>query len=41
MGENQSQKVFNDLPMLEADRKYHWPLGCHPDNHAGLSDLGL
>ena len=32
---------INDLPIAEADRKYHWPLGRRPDGHAGLSDLGL
>jgi uncharacterized protein len=32
---------INDLPINEADRKYHWPLGRRPDDHPGLSDLGL
>lgn len=32
---------INDLPIKEADRKYHWPLGPRPDDHPGLSDLGL
>ena len=32
---------INDLPIKEADRKYHWPLGRRPDDHPGLSDLGL
>jgi nuclear transport factor 2 (NTF2) superfamily protein len=32
---------INDLPIQEADRKYHWPLGRRPDEHAGLSDLGF
>lgn len=32
---------INDLPIREQDRKYHWPLGRRPDNHPGLSDLGL
>jgi nuclear transport factor 2 (NTF2) superfamily protein len=32
---------INDLPIKESDRKYHWPLGRRPDNHAGLSDLGF
>ena len=32
---------INDLPIKEAERKYHWPLGRRPDNHPGLSDLGL
>ncbi len=32
---------INDLPILESGRKYHWPLGRRPDDHPGLSDLGL
>ncbi len=32
---------INDLPIREAERKFHWPLGRRPDEHAGLSDLGL
>ena len=32
---------INDLPIKEADRKFFWPLGRRPDNHAGLSELGL
>jgi nuclear transport factor 2 (NTF2) superfamily protein len=32
---------INDLPIREADRLFHWPLGRRPDDHAGLSDLGL
>jgi nuclear transport factor 2 (NTF2) superfamily protein len=32
---------INDLPISEADRKYHWPLGRRPDDHPGLSELGL
>jgi hypothetical protein len=32
---------INDLPINEADRKYHWPLGRRPDDHPGLSGLGL
>jgi nuclear transport factor 2 (NTF2) superfamily protein len=32
---------INDLPISEADRKYHWPLGPRPEGHPGLSDLGL
>ena len=32
---------INDLPIADADRKYHWPLGRRPDDHPGLSDLGL
>jgi nuclear transport factor 2 (NTF2) superfamily protein len=32
---------INDLPLAAADRKYHWPLGRRPDEHPGLSALGL
>ena len=32
---------INDLPLRESERKYHWPLGRRPDDHPGLSDLGL
>lgn len=32
---------INDLPILPDDRKYHWPLGRRPDDHPGLSDMGL
>jgi nuclear transport factor 2 (NTF2) superfamily protein len=32
---------INDLPIDESERKYHWPLGRRPDDHPGLSDLGL
>jgi len=32
---------INDLPISESDRKYHWPLGRRPEDHPGLSDLGL
>jgi uncharacterized protein len=32
---------INDLPIKEPDRKYKWPLGRRPDEHPGLSDLGL
>jgi nuclear transport factor 2 (NTF2) superfamily protein len=32
---------INDLPIGEAERKYHWPLGRRPDDHPSLSDLGL
>jgi len=32
---------INDLPILEAQRKFHWPLGRRPDDHSTLSELGL
>jgi nuclear transport factor 2 (NTF2) superfamily protein len=30
-----------DLPIKEADRKFHWPMGRRPDDHPGLSELGM
>lgn len=32
---------INDLPIQESERTFRWPLGRRPDNHPGLSDLGL
>ena len=32
---------INDLPIGESERKYHWPLGRRPEDHPGLSALGL
>jgi uncharacterized protein len=32
---------INDLPIAESERKYRWPLGLRPDDHPGLSELGL
>jgi nuclear transport factor 2 (NTF2) superfamily protein len=32
---------INDLPIREEDRLYRWPLGRRPDDHPGLSALGL
>jgi nuclear transport factor 2 (NTF2) superfamily protein len=32
---------INDMPIAGGDRKFHWPLGRRPDDHAGLSDLNL
>jgi uncharacterized protein len=32
---------INDLPIKESERKYHWPIGRRPDDHPGLSELGL
>jgi nuclear transport factor 2 (NTF2) superfamily protein len=32
---------INDMPMAQGDRLFHWPLGRRPDDHAGLSELGL
>ena len=32
---------INDLPIKASDCKFHWPLGHRPDDHPGLSALGL
>jgi nuclear transport factor 2 (NTF2) superfamily protein len=32
---------INDAPIAEADRKLRWALGRRPDDHLGLSELGL
>lgn len=32
---------INDLPITEEQRKFRWPLGRRPDDHPGLSELGL
>lgn len=32
---------INDLAIKESERKFFWPLGRRPDDHAGLSELGL
>jgi nuclear transport factor 2 (NTF2) superfamily protein len=32
---------INDLPIAEADRKFHWPQGRRPDDHPSLGALGL
>ena len=32
---------INDVPMTEANRMFRWPLGRRPDDHPGLSALGL
>ena len=32
---------INDLPIAASERKFLWPLGRRPDDHPGLSDLGL
>lgn len=32
---------INDLPIRAEDRLFLWPLGRRPDDHPGLSDLGL
>ncbi|MFK8082533.1 MAG: DUF1348 family protein [Granulosicoccus sp.] len=32
---------ISDLPINENDRLFHWPQGVRPEEHPGLSDLGL
>jgi nuclear transport factor 2 (NTF2) superfamily protein len=32
---------LNDMPIQASERKFHWPLGRRPDDHPGLSALGL
>ena len=32
---------INDLALSEQDRLFHWQLGRRPDDHPGLSALGL
>jgi hypothetical protein len=29
------------MPIKASERKFHWPLGRRPDDHPGLSELGL
>ena len=32
---------INDLPIEAEDRKFHWSQGPRPDDHPGLTELGL
>jgi len=32
---------INDLPIRNGDRMFHWPQGRRPDDHPGLTELGL
>jgi nuclear transport factor 2 (NTF2) superfamily protein len=32
---------INDVPIAEADRLFRWPLGPRPEDHPGLTELGL
>lgn len=32
---------INDQAITDEERKFRWPSGPRPDNHPGLSDLGL
>lgn len=37
----QRHASINDLPITSADRLFHWPKGRRPDDHPGLTALGL
>jgi len=32
---------INDIAIAEHERRFHWALGRRPDDHPGLSELGL
>jgi uncharacterized protein len=32
---------INDVAIAASDRRFHWPLGRRPDDHPGLTGLGL
>ncbi len=32
---------INDIPISAEERKFHWVVGRRPDEHPGLSELGL
>jgi len=32
---------INEHSITEGERKFHWPMGTRPDDHPGLSALGL
>ena len=32
---------INDLPIVKSDRKFLWQAGRRPDDHPGLTELGL
>jgi nuclear transport factor 2 (NTF2) superfamily protein len=32
---------INDISITENSRLFHWPIGPRPDDHPGLSELGL
>jgi len=32
---------INELGITEVERKFYWPLGRRPNEHPGLTDLGL
>ena len=32
---------INDVAIEEHERKFHWPLGRRPDEHPGLTEMGM
>lgn len=38
---NHRHASINDVRIDETDRLFHWPLGRRPDDHPGLTELGL
>jgi uncharacterized protein len=32
---------INDVPIQESERLFHWPQGPRPEDHPGLTELGL
>ena len=38
---SQRHASINDLAISEAQRLFHWPSGIRPEDHPGLSELGL
>ena len=37
----QRHASINDIPIEESDRKFLWPQGKRPEDHPGLTELGL
>jgi len=37
----QRHASINDRPIAAGERLFHWPLGRRPDDHPGLTELGL
>ncbi len=37
----QRHASINDTPIDESQRLFHWPLGARPQDHPGLTQLGL
>lgn len=37
----QRHASINDVPIDESERKFRWPQGRRPDDHPGLTELGL